>query len=114
MTRLLRFPSQDGESVLVVEVAEDEPGVVEVSRLGDAVADATASFEEGVDRIRNATVSALRRLRDMPQRPDEVSLEFGMRFNAELGAVIAKSQGEAHMKVTMTWRGAPDGDGAGG
>ncbi|GAA0930930.1 CU044_2847 family protein [Streptomyces thermoalcalitolerans] len=104
MTRLLRFPSQDGDGFVVVEVAEDEPGVVEVSRLGDAVADATASFEEGVDRIRNAAAAALNRLRDMPSRPSEVSLEFGVRFNAELGAVVAKSQAEAHLTVTMTWR----------
>ncbi|AOR36111.1 hypothetical protein BFF78_38190 [Streptomyces fodineus] len=110
MTQLLRFPAEDGEGFLVVEVAEDEPGVVEVSRLGNAVADATASFEEGVDRIRNAAASALRRLRDMPSRPSEVSLEFGMRLNAELGAVIAKSQGEAHLKVTMTWRADSAGE----
>lgn len=104
MTQLLRFPSKEGNGFLVVEVSEDEPGVVEVSRLGNAVADATASFEEGIDRIRNAAASALRRLQDMPSRPDEVSLEFGMRFNAEFGAVIAKSQGEAQLNVTMTWR----------
>ncbi|MFD9193358.1 CU044_2847 family protein [Streptomyces phaeochromogenes] len=106
MTRFLRFPfpSKDGDGFLVVEVAEDEPGVIEVSRLGNAVADATTSFEEGIDRISNAASAALRRLRDMPSRPDEVSLEFGMRFNAEFGAVIAKSQGEAQLNVTMTWR----------
>jgi hypothetical protein len=49
----------------------------------------------------------------MPSRPDEVSLEFGMQFNAEFGAVIAKSGAEAHMSVTMTWRAdAGGGDGA--
>ncbi|GED85524.1 CU044_2847 family protein [Streptomyces sp. NPDC091412] len=110
MTRLLRFPAQDGDGFLVVEVAEDEPGVVEVSRAGDAVADAAASFEEGVDRIRNAAGAALRRLRDMPSPPSEVGLEFGVRFNAELGAVIAKSEAEAHLKVTMTWRSDTAGD----
>ncbi|MCX5332316.1 MULTISPECIES: CU044_2847 family protein [unclassified Streptomyces] len=104
MTQFLRFPAEDGEGFLVVEVTEDEPGVIEVSRLGNAVADAATSFEEGIDRIRNAATSALRRLRDMPSRPDEVSLEFGIRFNAEFGAVIAKSQGEAQLNVTMTWR----------
>ncbi|MEV2234540.1 CU044_2847 family protein [Streptomyces phaeochromogenes] len=87
-----------------MEVSEDEPGVVEVSRLGNNVADAASSFEEGIDRIQNAAASTLRRLRDMPSRPSEVCLEFGMRFNAEVGAVIAKSAGEAHLKVTMTWR----------
>ncbi|MFK0109101.1 CU044_2847 family protein [Streptomyces sp. NPDC091217] len=110
MTQLLRFPSQDGDGFLVVEVAEDGPGVVEVSRLGNAVVEAATSFEEGIDRIRTAAASALRRLRDMPSRPDEVCLEFGMQFNAEFGAVLAKSGGEAHLNVTMTWRA----DGAGG
>ncbi|MBJ7906272.1 CU044_2847 family protein [Streptomyces sp. DSM 110735] len=104
MTHLLRFPAPDDDGHLIVEVADDDPAVVEVSRLGNAVADATASFEDGMDRIRNAAVSALRRLRDMPSRPDEVGLEFGIRFNAEFGAVIAKSEGEAQLKVTMTWR----------
>ncbi|MFE4422306.1 CU044_2847 family protein [Streptomyces sp. NPDC056817] len=86
--------------------------MVEVSRAGDAVADAAASFEEGVDRIRNAAAAAaaLRRLRDMPSPPSEVGLEFGVRFNAELGAVIAKSEAEAHLKVTMTWRSDTAGD----
>lgn len=106
MTQLLRFPSEDGDGFLVVEVAEDEPGVVEASRLGDAVVDANASFEEGIEHIRNAAASALQRLRDIPSRPDEVSLEFGVRLNAEFGAVIAKSGGEAHLTVTMTWHAA--------
>jgi NTP-dependent ternary system trypsin peptidase co-occuring protein len=104
MPQLLRFPSEDGEGFLVVEVAQDGPGIVEVSRLGNAVTDAATSFEAGIDRIRNAAASALRRLRDMPRRPDEISLEFGMRFNAEFGAVIAKSEAEGHVNVTMTWR----------
>jgi hypothetical protein len=103
MTQLLRFRSEDGDGFVVVEVGEDEPGVIAVSRLGDAVADATASFEEGLDRIRQAAASVLHRLQDMPRRPDEVNLEFGMRLNAELGAVIAKSSGEAHLHVSMTW-----------
>ncbi|MEU9874940.1 CU044_2847 family protein [Streptomyces phaeochromogenes] len=110
MSQLLRFQCADDDGFVVVEVAEDEPGVVAVSRLGDAVADATTSFEEGVDRIRQAAVSVLVRLRDMPSRPDDVCLEFGVRFNAEVGAVIARTAGEAHLKVTMTWR---PGDGSG-
>ncbi|MEU9602878.1 CU044_2847 family protein [Streptomyces sp. NPDC048057] len=110
MTRLLRFQTGEGDGSVVVEVAEDEPGVVEVSRLGTAVADAATSFEEGVDRIRNAAASALGRLRSMPSSPDEISLEFGVRFNAELGAVIARTQGEAHVTVTMTWRAETAGD----
>ncbi|MFI1014404.1 CU044_2847 family protein [Streptomyces sp. NPDC020965] len=104
MTQLLRFQSEDGGGAVVVEVAADEPGVEAVSRLGDTVAEATAAFEQGLDQVRHAAAVALARLRDMPSRPDEVSLDFGMRFNAELGAVIAKSGTEAHFHVTMTWR----------
>lgn len=112
MTQLLRFWSEDSgnrDVFVVVEVADDEPGVIAVSRLGDTVADATASFEGGINRIREAAAATLARLRDMPRRPDEVCLEFGLRFNAEAGAVIAKSGGEAHLNVRMTWRSQDSG-----
>ncbi|MGK5733330.1 CU044_2847 family protein [Streptomyces sp. URMC 124] len=103
MTQLIRFRTEDGVEA-VVEVAEDEPGIVAVSRLGDAIADATGSLEEGLDRIRSVAQTTLNRLIALPRPPQEVTVEFGVRFNAAAGAVIAKTEAEGHLKVAMVWR----------
>ncbi|MDX2850991.1 hypothetical protein OH779_32300 [Actinacidiphila glaucinigra] len=103
MTHLISFRTADGGEA-VVEIAEDEPGVVAVSRTGDAIAQASASLESGLDRIRTVAETTLDRLIALPRQPDEVSVEFGVRFNAKAGAVIAHTEGEGHLKVAMVWR----------
>lgn len=37
------------------------------------------------------------------ERPNEVSVEFGLKLDAEAGAYIAKAGAEAGFKVTLTW-----------
>jgi hypothetical protein len=39
----------------------------------------------------------------LSERPDEVSVEFGLKLDAEAGAYIAKASGEAGFKVMLTW-----------
>lgn len=46
----------------------------------------------------------------MAQRPDEITVELGVRLNASVGAVIARSESEGHLTVTLVWRsGNADG-----
>ncbi|MFF0445151.1 CU044_2847 family protein [Streptomyces sp. NPDC004609] len=111
MVELIRFRTEDGGEA-VVEIADDEPGVVSVSRVGDAIAEATGSLEAGLDRVRAVARTTLDRLVAMPEPPEEVTVEFGVRFNAKAGAVIAHTEAEGHLKVSMVWRrhsgGAPE------
>lgn len=106
MGELIRFHTADGHET-VVEIATDEAeraGIVSVSRLGDGLADAATTLDAGLDRVRLFAQTALDRLTGLPQPPEEVTLEFGVRFNAKAGAVIAQTEGEGHLKVCMTWR----------
>ncbi|MCX5006997.1 CU044_2847 family protein [Streptomyces sp. NBC_00638] len=103
--QLISFRTADGGEA-VVEIAEDEPGIVSVSRAGDAIAQATGSLEAGFDRIRSVAQTALDRLITLPRPPEEITLEFGVRFNAKAGAVIAHTEGEGHLKVAVVWRSA--------
>jgi hypothetical protein len=36
-------------------------------------------------------------------RPDGIEVEFGVKLNAEAGAVIAKSAVEGHFTVKLSW-----------
>jgi len=38
-------------------------------------------------------------------RPDEVTVKFGIKFDAEAGAIIAKAGVEASMDVELVWKG---------
>ncbi|GAB2701967.1 hypothetical protein GCM10010442_20110 [Kitasatospora kifunensis] len=40
----------------------------------------------------------------VPQRPHEVSVEFGVRFGSDLKLGIVGGNGEASMKISATWQ----------
>ncbi|NUT94680.1 MAG: hypothetical protein HOY78_21935 [Saccharothrix sp.] len=102
MPELISFRLPDDDLVLV-EVTADGPEIEPVSRAGNVIRSATASLEESMRQVRDAASTALASFRDMPERPDEVQVEFGVKLNAEAGAVIAKTGVEGHLKVKLTW-----------
>ena len=105
MTQLLRFPTADGH--VVVEVSETEPGVRPAGRAAGVVTDVGRRFEDALSEVRDAAASALDVFRDGRLNPDEVSITFGVRLNAEAGAVIAKTTVEGHLTVALKWSSAP-------
>ena len=102
MPELISFPLPDDE-VLLVEVEAEGPEISPVSRAGNVIRSATTSFEEAMRHVRVAASTALASFREMDVRPDEVQVEFGVKLNAEAGAVIAKTGVEGHLKVKLTW-----------
>ena len=123
MARLAKFVLPDGSSI-VAEVDDDslpppmtsEPG--RVMRGGiftpdpapaattEIVVKANATFETALERIRSASESMLNRLTSLAQPPDELEIEFGVKLNAETGAVIAKAATEANFTIHMKWTSA--------
>lgn len=102
MGELVRWQTFDGP--VVVEVDSTDPGFRSVSRKpGDIAADAQERFEDALERVRGAAVTALHTFRDSSLSPDEVSLEFGVKFSAAAGAVIASTAAEGHLNVTLRW-----------
>lgn len=102
MSELLRWETKDGP--VVVEVDSRDPGFKSVSRkTGEDIVDVRERFEDALDKVRGAAVSALRTFRDKTLNPDEVCLEFGVKFSAAAGAVIARTAAEGHLTVKLTW-----------
>lgn len=103
MSQLISWPDGDGQ--VVVEVDDFDGGdYVGVTRKADgAIGEAHQTFENALERVRGAAVTALRTFRDKAVGADEVVLEFGVKLTAEAGAVIAKTAAEAHLTVTLKW-----------
>jgi hypothetical protein len=107
VTQLASFDLADGGSVLV----ETEPlsPVTRVSRQGDVLRAVGQTFDDAIGRVRDAATAALGQFTSMAVRPDEVEIKFGVKLDAEVGAVIAKTGVTGQLEVTLTWR-APTQD----
>lgn len=107
MTELIAVPL-DGGGILVVEAAEGHRppeqiggGVVKAGRPGDLIRQTTQSLEAALEPVTVAAKSVMSRLREAG--PDQVTVEFGLLFTAEVGAVITKTAAECNLKVTLRW-----------
>ncbi|HEX4725164.1 MAG TPA: CU044_2847 family protein [Pseudonocardiaceae bacterium] len=108
MAGLTRFELADGGSV-VVEV-DEAPGISRVRRQGRIFEAAGESFERALAQVRVAAATALHQFQTMNHRPDEVVLKFGVKMDAEAGAVIARTKLEGNFEVTLTWTANHDAE----
>jgi hypothetical protein len=100
MAELVAVPLDSG-GVVVVEMDHVQAGVIRAGRAGQIVGTAVQSLEAALESVAPATQSILAKLRQA--RPREITVEFGLTLTAEAGAVIAKSAGGCHLKVTLRW-----------
>ncbi|MFQ6015374.1 MAG: CU044_2847 family protein [Anaerolineae bacterium] len=105
MKRLIEFPLDEGGSI-VVEVDEPVPEgrVTRAVRPGEIAAKAGQTFETALERIKPAAGAIITKLRSLSDPPDEVKVEFGLKMNADAGAIVASAGVEANYKVTLTWK----------
>ncbi len=107
---IIQYELEDGTFVSVeVEDSGNASGAQRVSRGGrDGAGDqAQGRFTDAVARIRPAAEAVLQSFREM-NTPDEIGLEFGIKFNAKAGAVFASVDSEATFKVSLKWKNSPD------
>ncbi len=100
-SRLIAFPVH-GHRTLLVEVDDPNIGNAPVAR---GVAErAQETFEAAVAQIRPGVETLMAQLSDLAAKPQEIGLEFGIKFTADANALIAKTSVEGNVKVTLTWK----------
>lgn len=98
----------DGGSILIeVETYARGTGFGKMTE-GERARKAEAAFGQALDTIRLAATSVIKTLGDVPERPDDVRVEFGIKFDAEAGAMLARGP-DAQLKVSLAWRREPEG-----
>jgi hypothetical protein len=102
MKKLIKFKGEDGADVLV-EVDQETEGTVRAGR-GDQVAELTqATFEKALAGLRPITDRVRATLSDV-NNPAEFSISFGIKLNAEAGAIVASASAEANISVSLKWK----------
>lgn len=107
MKRLVEFATDEGGTILV-EIDDDlRPGSGSTLRGGPAatmIEKARVSYEEALDKIQGAAETIITKMRALPDSPDEISVDFGIKMSADIGAILASTSAEAHFTLHLTWR----------
>jgi hypothetical protein len=114
MKELVEF-ALDGDGVILVEVdAATSSGRSQMrglTRPQTVVEKAHVSFDEALDKLKPAAATIISKLRALAERPDEISVEFGIKLNATVGAVVASGGIEANYTVKLVWKQLSSGAG---
>lgn len=102
MKEMIEFELEDGTRIWI-EGEEESRGMQRVGR-GDGNKDEkkAGKFTKALAGIKPAAETVLNSFREM-NTPDEIGLEFGMKFSAKAGAVFASADSEATFKVSLKW-----------
>ncbi len=93
--------------VILVEFPET-PGLqpVSIRTLSvDSLAEKSVNaLDKAMGTIRSMATRAVDAVKGLSDPPDEVELSFGIKLDAEAGAMVAKASTEASINVTLTWQ----------
>jgi hypothetical protein len=98
--RLIEF--KQGNAVILVEVDDDASRGDQLSSRGGTLEKARQTFEDAVAGIQPIAAMILRQVTALA--PESVTVEFGIKFNAQAGVVIASSSVESNCKITLAWK----------
>lgn len=93
----------DEDAPVLVEFTP-RPGLQQVSRSPAETAEQAAmALDSAMNSIYNMARRTTATIEALVEKPTEFQLSFGLKLDAEVGAVIAKAGMEASITVTMTW-----------
>jgi len=95
---LIEYEMEDG-SVIRVESSGDL-GVERISK--DKTSRAGEKFEQAIAQIK-PVAKALFGAFEHFNNPQEINLEFGVKFSAKAGVIFASADSEATFKVSLKW-----------
>lgn len=103
MRYLVAVPLDDGNPFLIEVDEISSSTVVRSARPGEVAATVTTSFGAALAQLQPMAHTIIARFRDLPEKPDGISVEFGLKMTMEAGLVVAHSSGEANFRVSLQW-----------
>jgi hypothetical protein len=103
MNKLIEFNVPNG--TIVVESQEAATGsVVRGAGLAQLTEKVGRSLADSLAVIRPLADGALAVCGDLASLPDTVEVQFGVKFDVRIGAVIAHSSTEGNLHIKLVWK----------
>jgi hypothetical protein len=100
MSKLERFQVGGQQVFVEVEDLRSDEGFARVG-VGDGRED--RDFGTALARVKPAADRLVTMLNELVRPPDEYEVQFGLKFNAGVGAIIAKTSTEANFSIKLKW-----------
>lgn len=96
----VEYKLEDGGTILIE--SKDEHGIERVSD-DDNTRAASEKFESAVSSIKPVAKALFGAFEEF-NNPQEIALEFGVKFSASAGVIFASADSEATFKVSLKWQ----------
>jgi Trypsin-co-occurring domain 1 len=103
-------PYDDKNTPIIVEFSSTsgdritrETGIFDRFRRSDLVERSDKAIDKAMGIVQQMSQRVNAAIANIDKRPGHVQVEFGIKFDGEVGIVIAKASMEASMNVTLTW-----------
>lgn len=102
--RLVKYPLENGQFILVEVDEPEEVGTVRVGRVGDKIEEAKETLEQALSNLEPVAKAVINKIRGLVDAPDEISVEFGLKLSGNVGVILASASVEANYKVSLKWK----------
>lgn len=95
-------------SIVTIRLDDGSEVLAEVEEVSGAFGQASADlgeidFGKALARVKSAANELIGCIRTMAVEPDSYEVQFGIKLNAQAGAIIAKASAEANFTVKLNW-----------
>jgi NTP-dependent ternary system trypsin peptidase co-occuring protein len=104
MPNLIEVPLEKGGSILIEADASGSGEVLRGRSAAQVIERVSQTLEEALSHVRSTADVVITQLCAIPQTPEEVSVEFGIKFGAKGSVYIAGGEAEANFKVALKWK----------
>lgn len=104
MAEIVELQFQGGS--MGIELTQDQAATSRA--FGDEVQRVAQTFDEALDGLRGFANGLHNTLAGMVNRPEAVTVEFGLSIRATGQFVIASTEGSANLRVVMQWKKGDD------
>ena len=101
-------PYSEETTPLLVEFTKTEEGLTQVSALWFLNRDqlkekSNKAIDKAMSVIQDVAWRVNSSVKDIKGKPNHVEVEFGVKFDTEVGVIIAKASMEASVNVKLIW-----------
>ena len=108
----VQYATDDGAFLVEVDgksEASSQDGVIKAGlddKIEETIYALQVKFEDALNVVHYSAKAFAKKVRSLPEAPDEMELTFGLKATGEGALVVAKAGVEANFNIKLTWKKA--------